>query len=65
MGEVSLAESAEAARVPYPTWRRYVERWHRLGVKGVDRVPARARGGRRYVISASIAERYLAGDKIA
>lgn len=58
MGEVSLAESALLARVPYPTWQRWVSKWHQRRVDGIRVVTARARGGRRYVVDPEFVERW-------
>jgi len=62
VGEVSLAESAQRARVCYRTWARYVERWAMRGVEGIGVVRCRARAGRRYVVDPSVVERYLSCD---
>lgn len=60
VGEVSLREAAEACGVPYRTFARYVERWSLRRVDGITVTRARARAGRRYVIDASIVERWRA-----
>ena len=58
VGEVSLAEAAKLARVPYRTWARWVERWAFRRVNGIRVVTARARGGRRYVVDPEFVERW-------
>jgi len=58
---LTAEQAARAARVPYPTWCRWLALWARRGVAGLSRARTRGRGG-SWRVAPDLVDRWRRGE---